>query len=490
MKNSVDHEKYDTLIQPTDWRYSAACLGLIKFLKHFGFEHEIVEECKEICKNAVYGFGGILYNSSYLTEENYLLFAESYFKEYDLMPHIIILNKLNAKDSSDEWTDEEIKFVNKQIKNLKLSQNYKNLEFDGKNKDLIIDTISSNRIDIIRNNPKVKGQHKNFCKDKPIFYSENQYCRLNGYWVDYNRKSNSLGFCFSNKSYDYNDVIEFDFIPFAFSNPDMNERYFVNNNYSINILESTNDNFSKNLRNTDKKKSPKSRMLKVLEQADAFINYDVEIIVKDRDNDYYNTLFVRAERLKALQELKDVYLNFKYYITNDYCLDLEKEVKERCLNGLFLDDIIQRMLKIYFEDNDAKKYKISPSYVQYNTNILILLNTQWKGDINMPNEQVKKDIVTEVRYAFSAGRKVSTKLMNMGATKKINSFRVKLGSAITANDYVRVCDIMMNLSNYTGIVFPFLLDFYENPEENENVIYAFINNLMEYEPKKKEDFNK
>lgn len=229
MKTNVDYKGYDTLIQPTDWRYSAACLGLHRFLSYSGFDFMLLNDCEDTVDGAIYGFDGILYHSSDLTEENYLLFAESYFRKY--MTHLTILSMLE----NAEFTKENIKKVNGLIKSKKVFENTlgKNTKFDGTNKDVISNLINENRFEIIkgifRNGNNL---YSNYCKENLLLTDSNKHCRLAGYTVDEDRKSNSLGFCFSKESVDCNDEIEFDFIPFAFSNPEMYETYFVNNNYS------------------------------------------------------------------------------------------------------------------------------------------------------------------------------------------------------------------------------------------------------------------
>lgn len=489
MKKNVDYKGYDTLIQSTDWRYSAACLGLHRFLTYSGFDFMLLNDCEDTVDGAIYGFDGILYHSSDLTEENYLLFAESYFRKY--MTHLTILSMLK----NAEFTDENIKTINDLIKSKTvLKKLIGKTKFDGTNKDVISNLINENRFEITKNIFRNgKNLYSDYCNKSLLLTDGNKNCRLAGYTVDKNRKSNSLGFCFDKNSFTFEDKIEFDFIPFAFSNPNMEEKYFINNNYSINNLVKTNDEFSSNLFKYNSYNA-KEKMFTVLKNSGDYINYDVEIIIKNNNNDFFNTLFVRKERLENLTELNYKNLEFIFYITENNVLNVKQEVCERCLNNVLLDDIIRRMLKIYFIDKDAIDSKIDKELVFKVTNTLIDINASWKGKIDMMNEnttndQVENKQLTEVRFAYSYGRKVSKKLKEMGASKKINAYRLKLSTAITVNDYTRVCDVLLNLSNYTGIVLPFLLDFYENPEENENVIYSFVNNLMDFDMKKDKEEN-
>lgn len=492
MKKNIDYKGYDTLIQPTDWRYSAACLGLHRFLTYSGFDFMLLNDCEDTFNEAIHGFDGILYHSSDLTEENYLLFAETFLSKFKCMPHIEVLKRFNRKKHLTDYEEKDIKTLNKMIKELKLTDN--ELKFDGENKDVFIKLINDNRISIIRK--YLYTFYQKYCRDmskKSIFYNGYKTCRINGYWIDEPKKSNSLGFCFDKNSFTFEDVIEFDFIPFAFSNPNMEEKYFVNNNYSIDNLVKTNDKFSSNLSKYNSYNA-KEKMFTVLKNSGDYINYDVEIIIKNNNNDFFNTLFVRKERLEKLTELNYKNLEFIFYITEKNVLNIKQEVCERCLNNVLLDDIIRRMLKIYFIDKDASDSEIDKELVFKVTNTLINVNAWWKGKIDMMNEnttndQVENKQLTEVRFAYSYGRKVSKKLKEMGASKKINAYRLKLSTAITVNDYTRVCDVLLNLSNYTGIVLPFLLDFYENPEENENVIYSFVNNLMDFATEKDKEEN-
>lgn len=423
MKTNVDYKGYDTLIQSTDWRYSAACLGLHRFLTYSGFDFKLLNDCEDTVDGAIYGFDGILYHSSDLTEENYLLFAESYFRKY--MTHLTILSMLE----NAEFTKENIKKVNGLIKSKKVFENTlgKNTKFDGTNKDVISNLINENRFEIIkgifRNGNNL---YSNYCKENLLLTDSNNHCRLAGYTVDEDRKSNSLGFCFSKESVDCNDEIEFDFIPFAFSNPEMYETYFVNNNYSIEELLLANDTLSDKLRDNEKK-NPKTRLLSVLQQADDFINYDVEIIEKNRDKNYYSTLFVRTERLRKLRKLNDKSLEFYYNFTDNYVLDLEREVCERCLNNALLDDLIEKMLMIYFKDKDGRERKVNKTTVRMRTNTLVDINVLWKGNIGMD----------EIKNARTLGYVVSNRLVEIKGQNKIKSYRHRLNSSLFAHDYDR-----------------------------------------------------
>ena len=457
MKTNVDYKGYDTLIQPTDWRYSAACLGLHRFLTYSGFDYMLLNDCEDTVDGAIYGFDGILYHSSDLTEENYLLFAENFFKKD--MTHLTIFSMLE----NAEFTDENIKTINDLIKSKTvLKKLVGKIKFDGTNKDVISNLINENRFEIIKSIFRYgKNLYSDYCNSNLLLTDSNNHCRLVGYSVDEGRKTRFLGFCFSKESVDCNDEIEFDFIPFAFSNSEMYETYFVNNNYSIKELVKTNDTLSERLRDNEKKNS-KTRLLSVLQQADNFINYDVEIIEKNRDNDYYSTLFVRTERLRALKQLSDRSLSFTYKIAEDYWLNLEKEVFERCLNNVLLDDLIERMLKISLDSGEVNK-----TTVRFRTNTLVDINVSWKGSM----------IMSELENAKKLGFVVSQKLIEKRGKNKISSYQQRIISALVAHDYDRVKEVLLSLSAYSGVEFAFFYKFLEDAEQYKDLAFAFASSL-------------
>ena len=60
---------------------------------------------------------------------------------------------------------------------------------------------------------------------------------------------------------------------------------------------------------------------------------------------------------------------------------------------------------------------------------------------------------------------------------KIKSYRQKLISAVVFHDYDRACEILLQLSGFSGVSMPFAYKIYENPEKNKNIIYSFANGL-------------
>ncbi|WP_337566308.1 type I CRISPR-associated protein Cas8a1/Csx8 [Ruminococcus sp.] len=462
MKTKIDYFDYDTLLQPTDWRFAAAVVGLCKYFDYFGIDYKVLCDVEEKPDNYLHGFDGIIYKSEDITEEKYLEFAENYFEKY--MTHKNILNILE----SQEFSEEQIKLVNDLVKSKTVLKGlFDKIKFNGTNKDIFISTIEENRAEIIKNIFKNGNNlYKNYCNERLIFTEDNSTCRLRGYNVDKDRKTSNLGFCFSKESFESNDILEFDFIPFAFSNSDMRETYFVNNNFSVKSLTQTNYAFSNQLSSTENK-DDKNKLMLVLQNSKDYISYDVEIISKSQDKAYYETFFVRLERLKKLRELSGKSLNFVKKINDDYWFNLEKEVYMRCLNNVLLDDVILMMLKFYFDDNAVK------GYIKSRTDMLIDINVSWKGN----------DIMDEIKSAKSCGFLTSKKLIEMKSSNKINSYKQKIISALCAHDYDRAKEIILSLSAYVGMEFSFFYTFLENAEENKDLAFAFASALIEVSSK-------
>ncbi|MFR6001242.1 type I CRISPR-associated protein Cas8a1/Csx8 [Ruminococcus sp.] len=472
MKTKIDYFDYDTLLQPTDWRFAAAVVGLCKFFDYFGIDYKVLYDVEEKPDNYIHGFDGIIYKSEDITEEKYLEFAENYFEKY--MTHKNILNILE----SQEFSEEQIKLVNDLVKSKTVLKGlFDKIKFDGTNKDIFISTIEENRAEIIKNIFKNGNNlYKNYCNERLIFTEDNSTCRLRGYNVDKDRKTSNLGFCFSKESFESNDILEFDFIPFAFSNSDMRETYFVNNNFSVKSLTQTNYAFSNQLSSTENK-DDKNKLMLVLQNSKDYISYDVEIISKSQDKAYYETFFVRLERLKKLRELSGKSLNFVKKINDDYWFNLEKEVYMRCLNNVLLDDVILMMLKFYFDDNAGK------GYIKSRTDMLIDINVSWKGN------EIMDEIKNQIDSAKKCGHLVSKRLIEMKSSNKIISYKYKLSSALNTHDYDRVKEILLRLSAEVNIEFSFFYAFLENAEKYKDIVFSFATALIEGSSNNNEENN-
>ena len=61
---------------------------------------------------------------------------------------------------------------------------------------------------------------------------------------------------------------------------------------------------------------------------------------------------------------------------------------------------------------------------------------------------------------------------------KLKAYRSKLTSALVFKDYDRVCEILLQLSNTTGIYLGPLMNALEDCEEYKNSVYLFVANLF------------
>ncbi|MGL4946767.1 MAG: type I CRISPR-associated protein Cas8a1/Csx8, partial [Cetobacterium sp.] len=271
-------------IEPSDWRWSASIVGLHKYFEYYDIELKTDED-------------GIEFDLQEITEERYLKFAENFFS--DSMHHIYV-EEMIKKES---LTNLEVKELNKKLTaNVVMKNNFSDLKLTNEEsleslKEEIQQKIDENRIEIIKATYKGgKSLYANFCEDK-IFQEKGKCCRLKGYYIDMARKSKSISFMRDKKSIVTSDSKFMDFIPFAFSKT--RESFFINNNSEVIKLINSNrvppDSDSKSLR---------SQIFDKSQNASTFIDYDVEIIIKDREKDYYETLFIREEGIKIFEKLE------------------------------------------------------------------------------------------------------------------------------------------------------------------------------------------
>lgn len=448
-----DNEKFDIRLEPSDWRYSAGILGLIEYFSHIDSLqefHEIKDDCIE-------------YDSKALTQENYLKFVE--YKYGENLHHIYVESKLKgySLNGSNENNNDFIKQINEKLAGNTVMKNvFKKVKFDGNNKDEILDFIDKNREKLTLETFRYKqDMYRNYCNTNQLFNESQNYCRLVGYYIDAPKKGKSTGYAFSMNSFVGQDIQEFDFIPFAFIND--RESLFINDNYEISRLIAAKRVLIEKIKNDKEKlelegkhRSAKYSLFKgIIETAD-FIDYDVEVIVKDRDKDYFETLYIRKHSIDILQQInkRNIDYNalcFSYKINEDYYIDIYKKVMESILNNTLLDEMIDLLIK------DKRN--------NYTVNQLININDLIRGgkimDANM--KKIIHACANEVR------RKIPE--------NKLESYRNKLTSSIIFKDYDRVSEILLQLSGYSDVYFSFADELFMDFEGNKDVAYMFINAL-------------
>lgn len=467
--NKIEGFTFNRRLEASDWRYSATALGIKRFLNF----HSLPYRSRK--RNFYYNIEDI---SNEKDDRNYLAFVESYFHEY--MHHIKILELLKF-----ESNEENIKEINDKLSaNTIMKRIFKEIKYDGKNKDEIKILISKNKDDIIRDTYiNGKKMYAKYCNTSKYRTQKGEVCRLLGFYVDTGRKLRSLGFGFNKNARIYNDELEFDFIPFAFTKGI--EAIFINNNISMENIFITNDRFVNKIQNINEWKNSFFNYVK----GSQYIDYDVEIIKKVMElegykNNYYESFYLRSPTINIFKELSE--RRDKQYIVkilklpikiNESEIRLINEVINCIINLRNLDELINSFFKLKI-DNQA-----SILAILININTVIYKNLD-RLEGNMDNDKYLK---TTRDTAFD----VLNKLKEMGNENKIKTYRHKLISAIVTNDYDHFIEIMLQLSSYTEIAFIFMHELIADFETNKNLAYAFINSLIENKEKSDEkDKNK
>lgn len=454
MKTYLENEKYDTMLEPSDWRFSAAIVGLMQYFDYHNINYETNDEY-------------IKYNQSDIDEEKYLEFVEDKYSEdlhHKAVEHIL---------SQTELSDEQIKLVNDKLKaNTIMKKVFDKVKLDSTNKETILKIINENRSELIKETyGKMKsglGGYINVDNKKPVnlFKEPSNYCRILGYNLDAGKKGKSTGYNFDMNSFIGLDIIEFDFLPFSFSGN--RESFFINDNFSISRLKATNKQLNRMLsdKSDERVKNSRQSFFKgIIESAD-FLNRDVEVIVKNRDIDYYESLYIRKRSIDVLRQFKEYNIDYEsfntqYKVTDKYYRNIQKEVMNNILNNICLDDLIE----LYIKENR--------SYI---------VSQMLKVNILMRGENTMKD---KLKGAFACAKQVSKVL----EPNKIASYRQKLTSSIIFKDYDRACQILLQLSNYSNIEFGFVYDLYDDFENNKDLAYTFINALSKDNTKGTEKSN-
>lgn len=440
----TEKEENRIQIEPSDWRWSASIVGLSKYFDFNNIKYRVEDDYIE-------------FDKSEINKEKYLNFVEWYFM--DKMHHKVIENLLEIENP----TEEQIKLINEKIKNKNGASNtiVKNIlgDFDYKvtNKIEITEEINKNRATLIENTYiNGKALYANFSKGN-LFDEKGIVCRIIGYYVDKGRKMRALSFGADKSNFVCDDSIYFDFIPFGFSKT--REAFFINNNFTIEQLIKTNkvDLMMKEELNIS------NLLYRVKESAD-YIDYDVEIIKKDRDLDYFETVYIRKKAIEIFKKLDDDILEIikkpcngkKSEKAQESWIGIEKIVTNSILNNLKLDDIIENLIKAY----NNHKYLLSH---------LIKINQLiYGGGKEMTFKQKKAyDSAVAVRTALSSKK------------NKIRSYEQRLISSISLRDYEKVQETLLHLSAYTQVEMEFLIDVFADFEENKNLVYTFINALGE-----------
>lgn len=450
LENNTD---FNVKLEPSDWRFSAAIVGLLEYFEYI----DTLETSYKVEDEY------ILYNSELITKENYLKFVEKKYGENLHHKYVELNLEHYNQDNNENDNTYIIKSINEKLSgNTIMKKIFKKIKFDGTNRDEILSLVNKHREELILETFRNKSDmYKNYCNTNQLFNENQKYCRLVGYYIDAPKKGKSTGFGFNMSSFVGQDIQEFDFIPFAFIND--RESLFINDNYEINRLTSAKQVFQEkikadieNLELENKYRGIKYSLFKGIIESSDFIEYDVEVIVKDRDKDYFETLYIRKQSidiLKKINERKIDYnsLCFSYKINDNYYIDIYKKVMECILNNTLLDDVIDLLLK------EKKNY-----YTVYQ---LININDLIRG------EKIMDDKIRKIIHACA------NEVRNKIPENKLESYRQKFTSSIIFKDYDRVCQILLQLSGYSDVYFSFADELFMDFEKNKDIAYTFINAL-------------
>ena len=486
MKATIEHPLYDTLLLPTEWRYSAAIVGLIRF---FDFIEET--EGKKLYtytnnedkdRYAVYSdicgyIQGILYNSTDLTEERYLLFCENWYdREFQhrnveaLLTHIQKFSQDNINDINS--------YLNGTSSNTVMKKIFKGIKFDGTNTDTILNLIDEHRLEIIKETFRYKTtMYRNFANTNTLMSDTNPHCRLLSYDLDENRKSKAASYYFDTSTFIASDIYEFDFIPFAFTYTKIG--FFVNSNTSIEALVKCNNQLKEKMdveeqiiNNRVIRDGDQTKLIKAMLHSDDFLNCDVEIICKDREQESFDTMLIRKQALQRLKKIYDNYnLRYVHKYNYNYWLNVEEELIRCCLNYTYLDKLLEQLLLLSRMDTESRTIQIIQPLVQ--------INMEWKG----VNQTMQDTIERAKKVGYYIGKTIKEK----NGENKVKSYKNKLINATVSHDRERVLEIMLQLSGYTDGEISTIYDILDNPDNWSDIAISFTNAMIPYTKKEKEE---
>lgn len=469
-ENSIS---YNSRIEPSDWRYSAAIVGMIRFFD----DREIAYSSKG--RYLYYNFEDIHNESNDLEgDKNYLLFAEKWFS--DKMHH----KELGIRLGQSEFTEEQISEINKilSVNIVVMKEVFKGVKFDGTNKKQIEQLIEDNRLKLIKGVfSNANSGYKKFINNSKYRSESGEVCRLLGFCVDTGRKTKSIGFCFDKESRTFNDEVEFDFIPFAFSQS--GSSIFINNNTSIKYLLQSNGEMNYFLKQQFENQKTWNSVFYSYSEGAGFIDYDVEVIVKNMETDYYESMFIRQPAVKIFKNIaenrdfSDSLANvFKRHIkvNDNYYINVMQEVTDSILNELSLDDLIERLMKLEYdtESNTPETFCLSR---------LIYIN-----EIIYKNMEGNMEKTPEFKGSSAAASQVVQYFISNRQENKIKGYQQRLANTLISKDYDRFVEIMLQLSSYTEVPFVFMHKLIQDFEANKNLAYNFINSLI-ISSKRKDD---
>ncbi|MDO4719492.1 MAG: type I CRISPR-associated protein Cas8a1/Csx8 [Peptostreptococcaceae bacterium] len=501
---AIEKHGFDRRLVPSDWRFAAAAVGMVRYFEYhkmdYAYDGEALLYRSEDIGIPARDGKESKESSLLLKEEEYFAFAEDFFRSE--MHHCLIEDLLELPE---ELGKEQVKLVNAKLAaNVSMRKVFKGYKYSEELREEIGEKIREHRIELTRETFRtMKSGYEKFANKNLLRTPASDLCRLVGFNVDMGRKTQGISYNFDFGNFNGRDAAEFDFIPFGFTKS--YEGIFINNNFKMEDLIHTNQSLFRKMEEIKKeelkrikqkkekekekkkeKEEPEKEVWKdsdfrnllffSMEKGSRFVDYDVEIIVKERDEDYFKTLLIRTPAIRVFEKLRgktESYENVCKALSlpcrlssGDY-LPMMKMVTEHILNQVHLDGIIETLLKDKPRE-DNRRYRHGFVVSQ-----LIRINEiMYKGEDMMDSQAMKA--------AFAASKKVVAQLIGFKAENKIPSYRQKLISSLVFKNYDRFIEISLQLSSYTQVPMGFLYDLSENFEANKNIAYAFVNGLENF----------
>lgn len=467
----MDRE-FSNRIEASDWKNSAAIVGLIRFFDYSGIPYNRDEIFSD---EEMYGYEGksnegldfLKFNDEDITDEKLFKFIEAYFP--DDMHHCIVERKLKQ----DAWSEEEIKLINEKLTaNTIMKKFFSKNKFDGSNKNEILDMIQDNRNEIVRETFKNKNNlYKNFCNPNVFQQDAGSTARLQGYYVDFKKKGKSISYRYNPNLYSSSDSRYYDYIPFGFTIG--MESFFINDNTSVKQLYYTNNELKSEydrIKNDSMSSFINTRevLFKNIIESAKFIDFDVEVIKKDINKDYFETLYLRQESIEILKNTGKYKVFCKSVKVGNSYINMQEKVTDSIINMRFMDEWIELLMREDIDKKNNSYFFLISSMIQVNS----LIRKKIYGGGDSMNKSMNS--------AYAAANNIVTVLSKKGQKNKIDSYRTKLLSSLIFKDYDRFSEILLSLSNFADVNLNFAYDLFEDFEANKEVAYTFVNALNSY----------
>lgn len=478
MEFTLKNEPFDTMIVPSDWRYSASIVGLVRFLEYFKRPYALE-------KHEIPGQGfsdrALVFRREDITEAAYLNFVEHCFAD-ELQPCIL---ETYLQQTDIDFSEDDIKIINELMTGARSTTLMKKIfakqHYTPDTRESLLRLLRQHKEKLIKETYRNKRNlYYNFANPNSLGNDPGDACRLNGYYIDVKKKGKSQGYGFDAKRIDSEDSLSFDFIPFAFSGG--RQTFFWNNSADIKTMIEANTALRHMMKSMKNEAAEKQGTVNELRVFWKFIiqlmekrSFNVEVITKVQDEGYFKTLFIRKKSADVLKLLhtettsgKMAYdsLSWSYPMRDGKTwLNFQQITMDAILNLAVLDNWIEYFLQESVRIKDWRKFRaVLYQWIRLN----IVLRVQ-KGDTMVEQKKITSNVYIARRCAAAVSHTLPE--------NKVNSYRAKLTSSLIYHDYERFCDTLLQLSNYTKLPFDFSYSLFTDFEGHKDVAYAFVEAL-------------